>query len=65
VLIQRTKQHSSDEIEPELRIAHELQVKIAVVLPLQRIEQALRLDLELLFRLRRVPPLPPPRRSSN
>jgi hypothetical protein len=41
--------HRCDEIEPELRIAHELQVRVrwrGVVAPLQRVQQALQIDLE-------------------
>jgi hypothetical protein len=45
------EQHDGNEIEPELRVAHQLQMQVwrrAVVQRLQRVQQALRVELELL-----------------
>jgi hypothetical protein len=51
VAVRCAEQYGGDEVEPELPIARELQMEVgrrAVVLPVQRVEQALQVDLELL-----------------
>jgi hypothetical protein len=49
--VQRVEHHRRYEVEPLLRISYQLQMKVwrrAVVQPLQRVQQALPIDLELL-----------------